>query len=279
MVENTNNNDGGAGGVKPWYDGQITDPDTIGHIQARGWDKGDAKEVAANAIKAHREAQQMLSTPQDRIIRLPSDANDKAGWSGVYQRLGAPKDVKEYDTALGNVKFADGTGVDQPVIDMVKARAAEAGWKVETAEAVLKDLVNYVENGNKALAVQAQAAQKGEQEKLVTKWGSSNVDGFLVVAKNTAAKLGVTPEGVVALERSVGYADAMDLFYRIGKQMGEANFIAGQGGNGSQVMSKEQAAARLKDLKNDSDFQKRFLSGNVDAVKEFNAVTAIAAAD
>ena len=271
---------GGSGNPTPtptpapnWTEG--LEPALIGHAQNRGWDKLDPAKAAAEALKAHREAETYIGVPADRILKLPADPNDSDGWNTVYQRLGAPKEATEYDEGIKSVKFADGSETDDRFVDTVRGLATQHHWTKEEAAAVAKTLVKFVDDGTKRDDEQYQVDLALEKKALVDNWGAPNVETNLVIARNAAAKLGVDPEAVQALEGVVGYAKVMSMFHQIGTKIGEDAFVRQTNPNGDPSLTKEQAAARLDELKRDEDWTKRLMAGDVQTNREFENLTRI----
>ena len=71
-----------------WWQGKV-DEATAGYFKNRGWDGKSADEVAILAANAHREAEKFIGAPADKLVRLPAQPNDEAGWREVYSRLHA----------------------------------------------------------------------------------------------------------------------------------------------------------------------------------------------
>src|SRR6266436_6911584 len=104
----------------PWHAG--VDADILGHWQNKGYSLDDPKTVAIEVTKQARDLQKHFGVPADRIVKLPDKADDEAGWSAVWQRLGAPKEPKDYDFSA--VKHADGNVPDAGLIDAIRGAAA-----------------------------------------------------------------------------------------------------------------------------------------------------------
>ena len=88
----------------PWHQG--VDADLVGAWQNKGYDLTDPAKVAVETGKAWREAEKMIGVPRDQLVRLPHNTNDPAAWRPVWERLGAPKEAKDYDFAISNTPTA-----------------------------------------------------------------------------------------------------------------------------------------------------------------------------
>lgn len=263
-----------AGG-DPWYKG--ADAELIGHIQTKGWHDKPAGEAALAAIQAHREAEKFIGAPADRIIKLPTDANDEAGWKDVWTRLGAPADAKDYD--LSAVKVGD-QPLDQGFQDFIRAQATALHLPKEAAATLAAAFVKYTGDAETAGAAERTAKIAEERKLLEANWGQ-NMDGNKFVARKGAEALGLDATAVDALENVVGYAKVMEALRKVGELSGEAKFInGGQGPNGNGgIMTREQAVARKAELMADTAWAKRYTDGGSAENRELQALLAIITAD
>ncbi|MDE2020403.1 MAG: hypothetical protein KGJ13_08715, partial [Patescibacteria group bacterium] len=125
----------------PWYQG--ADQETVGYLQNRGLDRKTPKEAALEAIKAHREAEKFIGAPADKLVRLPKDEADTAGWEQVYGRLGVPADAKGYD--FSDLKFSDGSEPDSDFTDFFKNNARKYHLTKQAARDLMHDMLGYME--------------------------------------------------------------------------------------------------------------------------------------
>lgn len=271
-----------AAGAKPWYDGLVPNgadgkpnSEIIGHIQNRyPSDKFDAGKTAIAAIQAHREAEKLIGAPANELVRWPKDATDQAGWSAVGAKLGVPAEAKDYD--FSSVKFADGSALDDDFISALAPALKDARVAKDVAPAVVKAVVNFMEKAETADTAANEAALNVERDALKINWGS-NLTPNLLIAKNAAAALGVTPDQVAALEKVVGYAKVMEMFRNIGARIGEDKFVANPAPGGSGVMSQDQATATLSERMADSAWAKKLNDGDPTTLREFHNLTQIKA--
>lgn len=254
----------------PWYKG--ADAEVIGHMQTRGWDQKPANEVAFEAIKAHRAAEKFIGVPADQIARIPKEASDEAGWKNLWTRLGAPADPAGYD--FTTVKKADGTPMDDALAAHLRATATELHLPAASAAQLAASLVKYNEKQATDKAAETSASLATAQLALKTNWGA-NFEANMFVAKQTAAKLGATPEAVAALEGQLGYDKVMELFRTIGTKIGEDKFVNNLNPDVPGVMTREQAAARMTELKNDTEWAKKYLAGGSAENRQLQALIAI----
>jgi hypothetical protein len=270
---------GGGGGAPaggdPWFKG--ADDATVGFIQSKGWHDKPPAEAALAAIKSYHEAQTFIGAPPERIIKLPTDANDEAGWKDVWTRLGAPADAKDYD--LSAVKVGD-QPLDQGFQDFIRAQATALHLPKDAAAQLAAAFVKYTGDSETSQAAERTAKIAEERKLLDANWGA-NKEGNTFVAKKGAEALGFDASVVDALENVVGYAKIMEGLRKVGELSGEAKFInGGQGPNGNGgIMTREQAVARKAELMNDTAWAKRYTDGGAAENRELQALLAIITAD
>lgn len=266
-----------TGQTDQWFTGY--EPEILGHIQNRGWDKLPAKDAIAQAVKAHREAEKLIGVPAEQILRLPKDINDKAALSTIYERLGAPKDAKDYD--FSGVKFADGSEPEGEFLETVRGLAAKYHLSKDDAKGLAADLVKQIETDEGSETAAYQTKLDGEREALKQNWGA-NYNVNMIVARNAFAKLmegkdkATADAAMASLEKAVGYNTLMEMFRDIGSRIGEDKFVRSDGTAGG-ALTKEQAQAQLKDLQNDQAWVAKFMKGDAEAKRQFDNLTALIA--
>lgn len=262
--------------TKPWYDGvaNVT-PELLGHWQNRGLHDKTPAEVAIAMTTAHREAESKLGVPADQLLRLPKDPNAPE-WSGVWERLGRPKEAKEYD--FSTVKTKTGEALPDDLADHLRNTAFTANMSKDAALRLAQETVKRMDAQKDADAAVYTDKIAAEKTKLQDNW-KTNYEANMVIAKAGAAKVGISPEAVDALEKVIGYAEVMDVLRKIGMSTTEASFV--QGGNQSLnggLMTKEQAAARKAELMTDQAWMTRWNNGGLQEKRELAAITRILAA-
>jgi hypothetical protein len=254
----------------PWYNGVpgVT-PEVVGHWQSKGWDKKTPQEVAVEASKAWKEAERFVGAPASELLRIPKDQTDEAGWNAIYTRLGKPQDAKEYD--FSNVKFSDGTPLDNGFSEFMRTQAFRLNLPKNTALELTNEFAKYLDNAETSEKNEAMAKLVEEKQKLSTNWGP-NFEANKFIAGRAAAALGVSPETVSQLESVVGYAAIMDMFLKIGTKIGEDKFVTGGRESGNGVMTREQAIARKAELMADKVWVKGYLDKDAAKLREMTAL-------
>lgn len=256
------------------------DAEVVGHWQTKGLvtpgKATTASDVAVAVTKQYRELEKFNGVPADQIARIPKPDAPEAEVKAFWQRLGADADPKQYD--FTTVKNTDGTAADPALLDAIRASASGALIPKAAAAKLAADIVKHVEGQTIEKAAQAGANLVAENAKLKSEWGL-NWDANMIVAKAGAAKLGVDPAAVAALEKVAGFAKTMEAFRRVGAMSGEAKFITGENPAGSGgVMTREQATSRVKDLKNDKAWVARYLNGDTAAIREMTELNTMISA-
>jgi hypothetical protein len=265
----------GGGAAKPWYDGVAgVDPAIVGHWTNKGWHTKTAPEVALEATKAWKAAEGFVGVPADQILRMPKDAADEAGWNTVYNKLGRPTDAAGYD--LSAVKRADGTALDADTEAFIRERAFKLNLPKDKAAELASEIVKREDSTRAAAEVEKQAKLVEQKTALDKNWGP-NKEANLFIAKRAAQALGVDPATVAALENQVGYDKVMNMFLSIGQKIGEDNFVSNTNNSGAPgVMTRDQAVAKIADLKGDEVWRKAYLNGDAVKKREMEALHVIA---
>ena len=253
----------------PWYQGKL-DADLIGHAQNKGWKLDDPVSFAAEAAKAAVNAQKFVGAPPEQLIRLPKDPGDKA-WSDVWQRLGAPKEIQGYD--LSDVKFADGTAIDQAFADTIRRTAFENHIPKDAATAFARAMVKHVESADAAESANGKAAWDEGVARLKQSWGTNEKINELT-AMQGAQRLGINQEMYDKMARAVGVDVVAEMFRKIGAGTKEDAFHEG---NNPNPTTTEAARARKAELLNDKDWVARYRKGGAAENREMRSLNQIIA--
>jgi len=241
----------------PWYDG--VDAETTGFWKNKGLDLADPKKFATGLTTMYKEAEKYVGVPPNLLVRLPADPiKDADMMTQVWNRLGKPDAADKYDFPA--LKDKDGkvtdAALDAALRNGLFKANAPAGMASEVAAAVAKHLADQE---TERVAANT-AALKQEQETLAKNWGA-NAPVNKSVAQSAARALGMTPEEVNALEKTIGYARTMETLRNIGSKIGEDKFVNSDSGKNQGVMSKDQAIAKAAELKSDETWRTRYLAG------------------
>lgn len=245
-----------AAASKPWYQSVAgVDQEIVGHWQNAGWINKKPEEIALEATKSWKAAERNVGVPADQIVRLPKDPKDELGWKQVWQRLGAPKEAKEYD--FTPVKRADGTAPEEGFQNTMREAAFRLNLPKDAALQVTSEVIKYLDSQDSAEKAELSAKLIEQKAALKKNWGPNEAANTFVANRAAAViaeKLGVDPAKLAtnALEGVLGYDKIMEMFRMIGAAIGEDKFVnAVQPGTQGGVMTREQAVAKRTDVMNE----------------------------
>ena len=181
--------------VPAWHQG--IEPETIGYWQNKGLKLDDPKTLAVEVTKFYREAEKRLGAPADQLLRLPRADAPEAEVKAFWQKIGAPADAKEYD--FKDVKFADGSDLDDKFVDAMRDVAGRKFLTKEAAAEVAKTVVRFMDAAQAEEVAANTTALAGEEAKLKQSWGQ-NYDRNKFTAQEGARLLGFTKEQIDGME-------------------------------------------------------------------------------
>lgn len=117
-------------------------------------------------------------------IQVPNKYADENEWRGVYEKLGLPKDVAEYD-----LKPEEGAEVDEEFFSGFKEAAHQAGILPKQAQQLYTWYDGKVREMSSQSMLKSETKQKEEIQALQAEWGDA------WESKVTAAKLAITEYG------------------------------------------------------------------------------------
>lgn len=250
----------------PWHQG--IEADVVGSWQNKGWDMTDPAKLVLDVSKAWKAAERHVGAPADKLVRLPDNNNDPAAWNAVWEKLGAPKEAKDYEIPT---KYADGSDLEPGLADTLRNTFAKAHLPKEAASEVAKAIVKYVEDADKSEGTLAEQKKAEQLAALDREWGNKRDENTLI-GLNGARRLGLSPDQVKAMEAALGYDVAAKLLHKIGVGTTESSFVEG-GNRSNNPTTSEQARSRLNDLMSDKDgWAKRLLAGGQTEKREYRAL-------
>lgn len=246
-----------AAGAKPWHDG--VDPAVKGFWETKGLKLDDPKAFGTKLTELYQQAEKFIGAPPDQIVRLPKADALPADIRAYHERLGAPKEAKDYD--LSAVK-------DTGVSDALRSAAYTAGLSKDAASTISKAVATVIEE--KAVAVNAVTTAKlaDQKEALTKNWGDKFAYNHLQAIEG-ARRLGISPEAVKALEGTIGYDQVMEAMRKIGANTREDTFVVPPGGpGGGDVTTLEGARAKKAELMADDAWVTKYNNGDAGAKRE-----------
>lgn len=239
-----------------WHDG--IDDATKGYWQNKGLPLDNPKEFGVKLTELYRNAEKFIGAPPDQVVRLPKADAAPEDLRAFYERLGAPKEAKDYD--LSPVK-------DSGLAETLRNAAHNSGLSKDAAAAVAKAVATALES--KAASENTINAQKLAEQKAALKanW-ADKYDFNHLTAMEGARRAGITPEAVKAMEDMVGYDKVMEHFRKIGANTREDTFVERGIGATGEVTTREGAVARKGELMADQAWVNKYLAGDPSAARE-----------
>jgi hypothetical protein len=271
---------GGGGQQATWYQG--IDEQYLGLAKNKGWKIDDPKEAFLSAAKAYDAAQGKFGVPPEELIRVPKVNAAPEDIKAFRQKLGVPKEAKEYD--LSGVKFA-GADLEEGFATALRNGLLEAGVTKDNAATVIKPVLKWLEDSDAEENAVLTTKVTKEKDDLDRSWGA-NKDKNEFIAKSFLGKL-ATAAGIPAADAvaawdalskigGVGAAAAMKLLLAGGIATGEDRYVDGGARGSNMPLSREGALARIDALKKDAEFTKKLQSGSVTAQEEWHGLHLIA---
>lgn len=214
----------------------------------------------ATVAESYRNLEKLLGGPREKLFRIPDSESDAKAWGDIYDKLGRPKDAKEYD-----IKVPEGMG-DQKFADWARGKFHELGFTKKQAETLTAGWNEYIGKASAEQTAALEAKTNQEVTALQAEWGAAH-DQNLQIAKAAAHEFGFDGDAIDALETAMGYQKTIKLLHSLGQKVGSDKFVgpdAGKGG-GFGVMSPEAARSEIARLQTDSSFTRKYLEGDMDA--------------
>jgi hypothetical protein len=248
-----------AAAAKPWHDG--VDPAVKGFWETKGLKLDNPRDFGVKLTEMYQGAERLIGVPPDRVVKLPAADAKPEDLRSFYERLGAPKEAKDYD--LSTVK-------DTAIADALRAAAHTAGLPKTAAETVAKAVATALDSKATQQTTLDTAKLAEQKENLAKNWGDKFAYNHLQAIEG-ARRLGINPEGVKALEGLIGYDGVMEAMRKIGASTREDTFVErGAGGPAGDVVTLEGAKARKAELMADQAWGKRYLEGGAAERREMD---------
>ena len=224
--------------------------DFRGFVQNKGWKDPNS------LVESYRNLEK-LNGSQDKLLKLPNDDADTAGWDSIYTRLGKPAKPDGY--GLKGEKGAD---------PEFAGWASDAFHKANITEKQAKALI---ENWNGRLASQKQAegekmasTVKNDELALRKDWGMA-YEQNVNLARRAARDFGIDAKQMDKMSEAMGPANAAKFFHRLALSGVEPGFVSGNGQASDAMLTPAMAKSQINALKADPEFAKKYAAGNAEA--------------
>lgn len=240
------------------------DAELLGHAQLKGWKLDDPKEAFTAATKQARDLEKHFGVPADRLLKIPAADAKPEDLRAYYERLGAPKEAKDYD--LSSIK-------DVTIAETLRATLHDKGIAKDAAAAVAASVAKALESKATTETVLDTGKLAEQRMKLEQDWGGKDSATWQLNQLNAmegARRLGISPEAVKAMENQIGYDQVMEAMRKIGKHTREDTFVERGGQTVGDVTTMEGAVARKSDLMADPAWTKRYMDGGMAERREMD---------
>lgn len=228
--------------------------DLKGFVQTKGF------QAPKDVIESFRNLEKLMGVPQERIVKLP-DNMDGPEARAIWERLGAPKDAKEY-----NLEVPPEIG-DKALAEWAAGEFHKLGMPRKMAEGFIKAWNEKMVGTHKANQEAHTLAIKQAGDALQKEWGAA-FEQNKNIADAAARKLEMSKDEIAGLTAALGPEKTMKALYKLGLATGEHSFIMGQPA-ATGVMTPEQARHRIKELTTDRDFVGRLTRGDAEAKRQW----------
>lgn len=231
----------------------------------RGYIANKKFQTPKDVAESYRNLEKLARAGEDKLARIPDRDDDADGFNALYDKLGRPKEAKEYEFKLGEF------GGDEKIENFFRETFHKTGLNKKQAAQFVAEWNGVMENAMK----EQNEAQSREIETQINglkkEWGPAYDQKVQQNAK-VLERFGLKAEeaaGVLdALDKSAGFAKTMKFLDAIAQGMGEENFVGGQSGGKGGALSPQQAKDKLEGLKQDPLWTERYMRGEPSAREE-----------
>lgn len=196
-----------------------------------------------------------LQTGDPNVVALPAKDAPPEAWNDFYNKMGRPETPDGYE-----LTFGEGVQTDENMVKFGKELFHELGVPAPKAQAAADKWNAFVAEQEAGYLQQMQQANQQELDALSSKWGA-DLEKNKAAGQRAVQALGLSTDMVQRIEDNIGSAAVVELLAMIGRKSDEGGFTSGGSQadpNNPATMSKDQAAARIKALQGDADFQKKY---------------------
>lgn len=246
---NAGANAGGTGATTTDWTSTL-DADKKGYVQNKGF------KAPSDLLESYINLEKLRGVPAERLLKKPDDKATPEEWKEFNEKLGVPKEAKEYTIPVKD-------GDDPDFAPWAQKTFYELGVPKAQAEKLLAKWDSYyadkVVAHQKATELKIQQTEDAFKKELGAKYDETNNK-----AKKTASAFGIDGPTIDKLEKSLGYSGVMKFLAAVGDKMGEADFVDNDNTTAGKfgAMSPEAARARIDAIKADPEQSKKYLLGD-----------------
>lgn len=221
---------------------------------------------------AYRNLEKLMGGDRKNLLKVPDQFVDDTGAytaeaREIYERLGAPKDPKEY----GLDKLSK---TDPKMLEELSQTFHNLGISKTQAEKLLQ-WNNQVEERAALAQKEASVAKYKDQDTSLRKnWGAA-YDQNVALAKQGYTRLGHDIKTIDALAQVLGHEGAMKFYHQMGTAVAESAFISGRTA-APTILDPNSAKSQIAALKSDKGFVEKFGKGDSEAIQKLQRLTEMA---
>jgi len=243
---------GNAGTQGPWYSGY--DEQTQAFIQNKGWND------PADLLTSYRNLEKFAGGSKN-LLELPGEDAEPSAWDAVFNKLGRPESPDKYG-------IQPPEGANETLVEWFKQTSHELGLTERQAKTFFEKYVGLESEFMQQNEAQMREASEKAIDSLKREWGQG-FNAQIDAGKRAVAALGFNEEQLSAYESKLGTAEMLKLFATLGSKMGEDTFEGGErSSNSSFGLTPAMAQQQIADLKMDSQFMEKYMSGAPDAINK-----------
>jgi hypothetical protein len=235
--------------------------------EQRGWIQAKGVSGPADLVEMWKGMEKIQGAPKEQLAILPKEIKGLDDVRPILARLGTPAEAKDYGLKGDSPDF----------VNQIQGIFHKAALTKEQATMVATEWTAAQTAIQGAAVAAYEAKVVAEKQALSTEWGTAH-DQNIAIAKHAAAKFGLTPPMLAALEKmastetTAGYNAVMKLFHQIGVGMGEAQFVKGAAAPGQ--ITPDQAKAEKEMLMADQSWRQSYLNGDAAKNKKMQELIA-----
>lgn len=246
--------------AQDWFAG-FSDADRA-FVKNKSWADPSQMLMSYKTLESH------LGAPES-LVKLPTRPYDtpegKEAWGKVYDRLGRPEKPEGYEMNVPE-------GQDKTFATEYSKLFHELGLSKSQAKGIVEKWNAQVESIKAAEATRIKQENEAADKALKEKWGAAFEQNKAIAAKAPEVfKEILTEDTLKALESTLGVAKTWELFHTVmSKTMPNKTFQTGDNPGFNRVLTPGEAMAERTRLMKDTEFSRRYFSGDVDAIDKLN---------
>lgn len=208
-------------------------------------------DVVGKLAKSYVSAQSLVGLDKNAVLKIPSTPEDKEGWSAVYDKLGRPKEAKEYgiDEVAKAVEF---DGIDGKFVEAISAKAHEMGVPKQAMQELAKMYFEHTKSGMTASQQEAEAMAQKYVDTVKKEFGDA-YEARMKKITGTLSKVGDDEFKQLAADHAYifDHPAVVRVFDKLMQQKAEDAGHDGDKGSGSGPLTPAEARAELAAIEGD----------------------------